>query len=107
MPDLAKTTAVYGQIQNPREIDVSILSASSSLYKRVEFHTMSVDKEGIMRMRKWEYPIHLKPKETIDLERNGTHLMLYDKQNEKGDLWIEIHYSDGKTEKHIVEIKSL
>ncbi|TGM28881.1 copper chaperone PCu(A)C [Leptospira levettii] len=107
MPDVAKTTAVYGTIQNPTDSDVSILSVSSNQYKTVEFHTITTDKEGIMRMRKIDYPIVIKPKESIELSRNGTHLMLYEKENSSGELLIHIHFSNGLVQKHVVEKKSL
>ena len=107
VPDVAKSTAVYGEIQNQTESEISILSLKSNHYKTVEFHTMVEDKEGIMRMRKLEFPVSLKPKESIRLERNGTHLMLYDKQNMDGELEISIQYSNGTVKKQVVEKKSL
>lgn len=107
VPDVAKTTAVYGTIQNPTNSEISILSVSSNQYKTVEFHTMSMENEGIMRMRKLDYPIVMKPNQSIELTRNGTHLMLYEKENSSGDLLIQIHFSNGLIQKHIVEKKSL
>ncbi|XDD47397.1 copper chaperone PCu(A)C [Leptospira sp. WS39.C2] len=107
VPDGAKTSAVYGEIQNPKEMENSILAVTSNQYKIVEFHTMTTDNEGIMRMRKREFPINLHPKETIKLERNGTHLMLYDREMKEGNLEIQIHFSDGFVMKQIVEKKSL
>ncbi|WP_167481802.1 copper chaperone PCu(A)C [Leptospira bouyouniensis] len=107
VPDVAKTTAVYGEIQNPSDNEITIVALESNEYKKVEFHTMVLDNEGIMRMKKMEFPISLKPKEIIKLERGGSHLMLYDKQTTKEKLMITIQYSNGTMEKHVVEKKSL
>ncbi|WP_244147736.1 copper chaperone PCu(A)C [Leptospira yanagawae] len=107
VPDVAKTTAVYGMIQNPFGKEVSIVSLESNQYKTVELHTMEIDKEGIKRMRKIDFPVLLQPNELIHLERGGTHLMLLDKQNRNEKLIITIQYSNGKIEKQEVEKKSL
>lgn len=107
VPDVAKTTAVYGEIQNPEDKEISILSIISNQYKRVEFHSMTTDKEGIMRMRKLEFPILMKAKEIIHLDRNGIHLMLYEKQKGEENLYLEIQFSNGVTKKMLVETKSL
>ncbi|WP_244934797.1 copper chaperone PCu(A)C [Leptospira jelokensis] len=107
VPDEAKTIAVYGMIQNPFGNEVSILSLESNQYKTVEFHTMEIDKEGIKRMRRIDFPILLQPNERIQMERGGTHLMLLDKQNGNENLMITIQYSNGKLETQVVEKKSL
>ncbi|WP_244241376.1 copper chaperone PCu(A)C [Leptospira perdikensis] len=107
-PEVAKTAAVYGEIQNPYETDVEIRAVVSNGYQTVDFHETILDENtGIVRMRKLNYPIKLMVKETIHLERSGKHLMLYDKLNRSGNLKLEIEFSNGEKKIVVVEERSL
>lgn len=107
-PEVAKTAAVYGEIKNPYASDVEIRTIVSNRYKTIDFHeTVIDDQSGIARMRKLDYPILLKANETIELERSGKHLMLYDKLDHPGKLELEIQFSNGESRTVIVEEREL
>ncbi|WP_243401236.1 copper chaperone PCu(A)C [Leptospira harrisiae] len=107
-PEVAKTAAVYGEIWNPFPVDVEIRNIVSSTYKTIEFHETKVDNETqVAKMRKLEYPILLKANQSIQLERTGKHLMLYDKLNHSEKLELELEFSNGERRVIIVEERSL
>ncbi|WP_232373774.1 copper chaperone PCu(A)C [Leptospira chreensis] len=108
VPEVAKTAAVYGEIQNPYPVDVEINAVVSNGYQTVDFHeTVLEETSGIVRMRKMDYPIKLKRNDTILLTRSGKHLMLYDKLKYSGDLELNFEFSNGEKRTVIVEERSL
>ena len=76
VPPVVTTTAAFMQVQNSDAVVHAIVSASTPLAGTVELHTHEHD-NGVMRMR--QVPrIELPPAETVVLEPDGLHVMLFD-----------------------------
>ncbi|MDF3820667.1 copper chaperone PCu(A)C [Leptospira sp. 96542] len=104
-PDVAKTNAVYGKIQNPYPSDVQITKIESDWYGSIELHESMNDDYGIMRMRKQSLPLTFKMNETLKLTKGGKHLMLYDKKKNNGSIKIIFYLSNGLKLEEIVEVR--
>ena len=74
-------TAGYLTMTNTGSADDRLVSATTPAFETVEIHDMSVDDQGVMRMRK-AGPLEVRSGESVVLKRGGYHLML-----------IEPHYA--------------
>ena len=73
-PNGAKVAAGYMVLQNNSDREVTVTGLTSSLAKRNELHTMSMD-GGIMRMRKLENGLKIAAGASETLEPGGNHVM--------------------------------
>ena len=76
-PPVAKVMAGYMKINNLTNKDIKIVSAKSSLFKRVEIHLTKMS-NGNMRMIKQEN-LNIKAKGHIELKPGSLHMMLMGK----------------------------
>ena len=72
----AKSVAVYMSILNEAATDDRLVSASTRLARRSEFHSTSETSDGIVRMQQLPEGIALPSGQPVALERGGLHLML-------------------------------
>lgn len=108
-PTLAGTStgaAYITNLENTGEVPDRLLRASSPVAGRVELHTMTMDAQGVMRMREADgivlaphVPVRMKP-------GMGVHLMLVDmkrplKEGESFPMTMEFEHS-GKAEVKVV-----
>ena len=70
-----KVDAGYFEITNTSNKEDKLISVESSVYEKVELHTMDMT-DNIMRMRRLDSVI-LPAGETIKFKRMGLHLMLF------------------------------
>jgi len=73
-PPVVKVMAGYMVIKNKLNSDITIKSASSPLFNRVEIHLTEM-KDGIARMVKQEN-LTIKANQSVELKPNGLHMML-------------------------------
>ena len=76
-PPVAKVMAGYMTIKNTSNKNITIKSAKSELFKRVEIHLTDMS-DGMMRMIKQDNLI-IKAKEQLELKPGGLHMMLIGK----------------------------
>ncbi len=78
-PSIAGTTngaAYFAQLENKGDVADKLVRAATPVAQSVEIHTMSVDGQGVMRMREVD-GISLAPKAVLRLRPGaGMHLML-------------------------------
>ena len=76
IPGTTNGAAYFASLENTGAVADRLVRASTPVAARVELHTMSVDAQGVMRMREID-AIALAPKARILLRAgNGIHLML-------------------------------
>jgi len=73
-PPTAKNLAGYVELHNPGSKTVTITSATSNTFKRVEIHVTSFE-NGMMRMKEMK-TLKINPGETVYFEPGGKHFML-------------------------------
>ncbi len=85
-PPGAKVMAGYATFHNPHEQSVLIQGASAAGFDAVELHSMTVDENGVMKMRELDM-IEVKVGQSQSLTPGGNHLMLIgpDKTYAPGD----------------------
>jgi copper(I)-binding protein len=71
----ATVGAAYMQVSNTGRSPVVLMSATSSVAAKVEFHSMSMD-GNIMRMREITGGIPISPGGTVNFVPGGMHIML-------------------------------
>lgn len=71
-----KMGAVFMEIENELDEADTLVSASFDGAETVELHTMAVDDDGVMRMRKLEDGIVVPADGTVVLAPKGLHIML-------------------------------
>lgn len=76
MPQGADVTAGYVTITNNGEKADQLIGISADGAKSADLHDMTIDDQGVMRMRPMEAGIVIEPGETIELAPGGKHLML-------------------------------
>ena len=79
-PPIAKVMAGYMTIKNTSNNDITIKSAKSEWFKRVEIHLTDMS-DGMMRMIKQDNLI-IKAKEQLELKPGGLHMMLIGKSKD-------------------------
>lgn len=77
----APTGAAYMQVFNPGPKEVVLMSATSPVAERVQFHSMSMD-GNIMRMREVTGGIPVPPGGTVSFAPGGMHIMLVGLKNQ-------------------------
>ena len=78
VPGAKNGAAYFARLENKGAQPDRLLRASTRAAARVELHTMSVDAQGIMRMREVD-AIVLAPRSTLQMRPGqGVHLMLVD-----------------------------
>ena len=76
IPGTTNGAAYFAQLENKGDVADKLVKASTPAAGRVEIHTMSVDAQGVMRMREID-GIALEPKAVLRLRPGaGLHLML-------------------------------
>lgn len=76
IPGATTGAAYFAMLENTGATADKLLRASTPAARRVEIHTMSVDAQGVMRMREID-GIELAPKAKVRMRPGmGTHLML-------------------------------
>ena len=73
-PPNARVLAGFMQIKNNSDQTVTITSARSKQFKKIEFHR-TIQSDGMARMEK-QQNLTIKPGEILKLEHGGFHLML-------------------------------
>jgi periplasmic copper chaperone A len=76
-PKGAKVAAGYLTIKNTGTDPDRLVSGTSPVAGKLEFHQMSMDK-GVMKMRPVPDGIEIKPGETVELKPNSFHIMMMD-----------------------------
>ena len=74
-PGASTVGAGYMTVHNLSAKPIALLSASSPIAEKVEFHSMTTD-NGIMRMRPVTEPISIPAKGEVDFGPAGMHVML-------------------------------
>ncbi len=74
-PPTIKIMAGYLEIENLSDITLTLVSAESVEFERIEFH-LSQTENGIARMQQ-QNEIMISPKTTFSFEPGGYHLMLF------------------------------
>ena len=72
-------TAGYLTLTNTGTADDRLMSVSTAAYRVVELHTMAVNEQGVMKMRK-SGPIAVPSGGSVELKRGSYHLMLIEPQ---------------------------
>ncbi len=76
IPGTTNGAAYFANLENTGEVADKLLRAATPVAARVEIHTMSVDAQGVMRMREID-GIALAPKAKVQMKPGlGMHLML-------------------------------
>ena len=76
VPKGATVAAGYLTIRNTGSEPDRLISGSTPVAGKFEFHEMSVDNKGIMRMRPVPSGIVIKPGETVELKPQSFHIMM-------------------------------
>jgi periplasmic copper chaperone A len=76
VPKGASVAAGYLTIRNTGTEPDRLLSGSTPVAGKFEIHEMSVDREGVMRMRPLPAVLVIKPGETVELKPLSLHIML-------------------------------
>jgi copper(I)-binding protein len=74
-PPVSKVQAAYLVLHNHSDKHLTLVSASSPLFARVEFHRTVAD-NGVMRMQQ-EDSLNIPARSSIHLQPDGTHMMLF------------------------------
>jgi len=97
-PPVSQVQAAYVTLKNNNENDIKVISATSSDFKRIEFHTTTLE-NGLMRMQQ-QAAIHITAKNEVKLEPEGMHMMLFNpnKPLRAGEkINIDFTFSDGRS----------
>ncbi|MBH32184.1 MAG: hypothetical protein CMD90_00855 [Gammaproteobacteria bacterium] len=108
MPPNIKMTAGYFSIENKGDEKLKIISASSSLFERVELHTMYKDGDAMI-MKQVDY-VELLPNKKFKFSPMGYHLMLIGpkKALKEGDVAdVELNFSNSTTIKTNFVVKKI
>lgn len=76
VPKGATVAAGYVTIRNTGTESDRLLSGSTPVAGKFEIHEMSVDSNGIMRMRPVPAGVVIKPGETVELKPQSLHIMM-------------------------------
>ncbi len=107
MPPGAKVTAGYFIVQNGTSKPVSLVSATSAQFGRVEFHVTRMEND-VARMEQ-EMAVTVPPGNRISFAPGGRHLMMFDPQSnlESGELVHLILETDAGSKLHVsAEVRS-
>lgn len=74
-PPTIKIMAAYLQINNSSDKTLTLISAESTEFERIEFH-LSQTQDGVARMQQ-QYKIMIAPNTIFSFEPGGYHLMLF------------------------------
>ena len=93
------TSAVYLDLVNDTDADVTLLSASTDVAGVVEVHRTETGADGLTSMAPVEGGLEVPAGETVSLEPGGLHVMLLDLQRDlaEGDtVTVELEF-DGRS----------
>lgn len=102
-------TAAFGEIRNPGDADITIVSASTSVSSAVELHETVTDDDGTMAMQPRAGGFVVPAGGTLTLEPGGDHLMFMDvtRALEPGQtVPVTLALSDGSTMEIDAVVKS-
>lgn len=74
LPKSAKTGAGYMKISNSGDSDDALVSVTSPLSDRIEFHQMSMD-HNVMKMRQLKTPLVIPAHADVTLDPSSLHIM--------------------------------
>jgi len=97
-PPMIKIMAAYLQIENSSDKPLTLISAESSEFERIEFHLSQIE-DGVARMQQ-QNKIIIAPNTIFSFEPGGYHLMLFNNTApmREGKLAsIKLTFSDQKT----------
>jgi len=97
-PPAIKVMAGYLDIENSSDRVLTLVSAESSEFERIEFHISQV-KNGVTSMQHQEHII-IAPDSTLSFEPGAYHLMLFNHSvpmREGKRISIKLTFEDGKT----------
>ena len=97
-PPAIKVMAGYLDIENSSDRVLTLVSAESSEFERIEFH-ISQTKNGVASMQQQEHII-IAPDSTLSFEPGAYHLMLFNPSvpmREGKRISIKLTFEDGKT----------
>ena len=101
-PPTIKVMAGYLDIENSSDRTLTLVSAESPEFERIEFHISQVE-NGVARMQQQEH-IVIAPDSTLSFEPGAYHLMLFNNSTpirEGKNVSIKLTFKDGKT--HILD----
>lgn len=75
MPPGQPNTAAFLSLSNTSKQSVELVSATTSVAKKAEYHSHTKDEKGVMRMAK-EESIKIEAGETFQFKTGGYHIML-------------------------------
>ncbi len=97
-PPAIKVMAGYLDIENSSDSTLTLVSAESPEFERIEFHISQV-KNGVTSMQQQEHII-IAPDSTLSFEPGAYHLMLFNHSvpmREGKRISIKLTFEDGKT----------
>lgn len=94
-PAGAKTAAAYLKITNTGSEADRLVGGSVPIAGSVEVHEMSIS-NGVMRMRRLENGLEIKPGQTVELKPGGNHIMLQE---------LRERISEGKPVKGVLQFE--
>ncbi len=106
-PPVTKVMAGYMKIHNLSNKDIKILSAKSSVFKKIEIHLTEM-KNGMMRMIKQDN-LNIKANGHIELKPGGLHMMLIGKLKpiKSGSIIpLTLSFDNGETVKINLKVKN-
>lgn len=75
MPPGQPNTAAFLSLSNTGDHDIRLVSASTSVSKKAEYHSHTKDPKGVMRMAKEAF-VDIKAGETFVFKTGGHHIMI-------------------------------
>jgi copper(I)-binding protein len=108
MPPGQPTAAAYLTIENPSDVAVSLLSASSPLAGSVEIHE-SVQRDGMWRMRRL-IELQIPAGGSAELAPGGVHLMLFRMERglrEGEKLPVTLQFDNGETRQLEIDVRAI
>lgn len=108
-PTGATTAAFFMTIDNPTDVDATLVSASTDACRVTELHLSSMT-DGVMSMQRQENGIPVPASETVTLAPGGLHIMCIDRiadftAGEQLDITLE--FVDANGDSHTDDISAV
>ncbi|MCK4742715.1 MAG: copper chaperone PCu(A)C [Sulfuriflexus sp.] len=105
-PPVSRVQAAYAIFKNDQSSDIEIVSASSSAFKKIEFHK-TISENGLTKMRQ-QASIAISAKESAVLKPEGMHMMLFNpvtplRAGEKVDINFKLSNGNSMTSSFTVK----
>ena len=105
-PPVSKVQAAYMELHNKSDKDVSLISASSPHFSRIEFHRTEMS-GGVMRMQQQE-KLNITANSELKLQPDGMHMMLFNPRTplKSGDkVPFSLTFSDEQKMEIMIKVK--